>query len=32
MKFYIGLGGIGCRTLLQYQNIHEQDSDKNSIT
>lgn len=28
MKFYIGLGGIGCRTLLQYQNMHEQDSDK----
>lgn len=28
MKFYIGLGGIGCRTLLQYQNSHEQDSDK----
>lgn len=28
MKFYIGLGGIGCRTLLQYQNLHEQDSDK----
>ena len=28
MKFYIGLGGIGCKTLLQYQKLHEQDADK----
>lgn len=28
MKFYIGLGGIGCRTLSKYQNLHEQDPDK----
>lgn len=28
MKYYIGLGGIGCRTLMHYQNMHEQDTDK----
>lgn len=28
MKFYVGLGGIGCITLSQYHNLHEQDSDK----
>lgn len=28
MKFYIGLGGIGCRTLQQYHNLHFKDNDK----
>lgn len=28
MKFYIGLGGIGCKTLVHYQNMHKQDPDK----
>ena len=28
MKFYIGLGGIGCHTLVQYHKLHVQDLDK----
>lgn len=28
MKFYIGLGGIGCKTLVRYHKLHVQDLDK----